>query len=959
MQNEQNEQIDIQEIFPNIQPTQKAPTMYMVNGIGTNVYGKRDYHAETGAYLKTYCLAILFIPVLAFRAYRVLDAQNGGWIFLGREPLSRFARGWNYFLLLGITSLIATGIWSEYTNSPEYRAQQNLAKAQQFQEQNNTAEALYHYILVARSYTSYAQQGQVEIDNHINNLDKSSIKDATKIVTVFVNQNYTQSNKNLLVQTMKVIEKSAQTDALGSYKLYNLTYKIGNKKQDAKLRQSLLESIVKQHPGKVSYASDLAVLYEQQQRWKDCQKILEPHGTKLIKYEGARILGQIYAQQGNLKMSDALLVPYVEKGIKSLKRIESEYERVWQRSRQDAINIMDRTYRYDRTTSEEKMRKIYMDYIQKHLKEDKNVKAKLEEYREAARIVNVAMDLGLVKLYLARTQQNEKEREKQLQKVEALFLSIQSVAGGSDRYQLTLGQVYYWMGKKEQGKKQFAEFLKQNKGQTVKSLELAEIYRELGDSTEAHKLAKEAYNSSTKEEDKMYAAQICALSSLDNEEKISWLKKTNQEDANNSALLNSALGNKALKEGDNANAQKYLQKAITSYQKQHKTSATLNNEALAHYSLFGIEGNPKHINNAARLLDEAVSLSPNDSIIIRNAYIYLLEKSICDVIGSRIDLKLFQSFLSDSILRFFYKNKSSKQQILKQLHNNETFKKAMSYMKKSMVLAPEKIDTYSKAAAFYFLLQDHESMHGLLTQLRSIQKYLPQKNYGGENLTQFISFFQQEANYYNGLATKSKNPTTIAIAGAYHLYYDFVLAQCGTNTNVAQTLKVAQDLYKKFPSTRAHRNLVSSLLLQTHVVLMQNKTYKGQIGKYGKDVGHEYLIATALRNYPQFKQTIVQNAHFKQAIKLIKKNTVSFPESTKVLYWVLLSTSGEQQAKSMLQNLKNSQLRNAFEEVNTILNATSVHALLDSYWFYTAVGQKERAQQILAAYQKRGVPFPK
>src|SRR5688500_16128436 len=81
--------INLSERFPQLRPIESAPSLFTLNGVGFGIYGSRDHDPETNSYIKTHCLCVLFIPLLAFRAYRVMQAPQGqGWYFLGREPLS-------------------------------------------------------------------------------------------------------------------------------------------------------------------------------------------------------------------------------------------------------------------------------------------------------------------------------------------------------------------------------------------------------------------------------------------------------------------------------------------------------------------------------------------------------------------------------------------------------------------------------------------------------------------------------------------------------------------------------------------------------------------------------------------------------------------------------------------------------------------------------------------------------
>lgn len=73
-----------------------------VNGIGVTLLGRRNVDPETATYVKTLAVTFIWLPVFVLRAYRVLDAPNGGWHFIGREPPSNFALAWNF---LGIPTV--------------------------------------------------------------------------------------------------------------------------------------------------------------------------------------------------------------------------------------------------------------------------------------------------------------------------------------------------------------------------------------------------------------------------------------------------------------------------------------------------------------------------------------------------------------------------------------------------------------------------------------------------------------------------------------------------------------------------------------------------------------------------------------------------------------------------------------------------------------------------------------
>lgn len=103
----------LQARFPRMTPTSGPPPMVRINGVGLTVMGTRDRDAETGTYVTTLTFTLLFLPVLALAAFRVADAPTGGQYFLGREPLSGLAKGWNAlvgFLFASFAALLVVGM---------------------------------------------------------------------------------------------------------------------------------------------------------------------------------------------------------------------------------------------------------------------------------------------------------------------------------------------------------------------------------------------------------------------------------------------------------------------------------------------------------------------------------------------------------------------------------------------------------------------------------------------------------------------------------------------------------------------------------------------------------------------------------------------------------------------------------------------------------------------------------
>ena len=71
----------------------------------------------------------------------------------------------------------------------------------------------------------------------------------------------------------------------------------------------------------------------------------------------------------------------------------------------------------------------------------------------------VVLELGVVQLQPRAALTDPVARRAELEAAEKTFLSIQKFAAQNDEYRLSLGQVYYWLGRSSEGKKLFDELL--------------------------------------------------------------------------------------------------------------------------------------------------------------------------------------------------------------------------------------------------------------------------------------------------------------------------------------------------------------------------------------------------------------------------------------------------------------------------------------------------------------------
>ena len=138
------------------------------------------------------------------------------------------------------------------------------------------------------------------------------------------------------------------------------------------------------------------------------------------------------------------------------------------------------------------------------------------------------------------------------------------VAGETDEYRLSLGQVYYWLGKQADGHKLFDEYLTSKSRAVPNLMQIGAKLRQVGAVPEARALAEEAYGKGNTEE-QHEAALFRSVIDKDPDDAIAWLNKADLSEPTVKASLAKALGNKAFEEGRDDEAVRQFHTAIDAY----------------------------------------------------------------------------------------------------------------------------------------------------------------------------------------------------------------------------------------------------------------------------------------------------------------------------------------------------------------------------------------------------------
>lgn len=553
--------------FPEMRPIRSAPELATINGFGASLSGARDHDAESGTYVKTHSVCLLFIPVFALGAYRVAKADSGGgWHLIGKVPLSTFAKTWNRLVMIAGVALVGCGVWAAYTSSDTYRAQRKLNRADEAAASGDLVTASRLYGEVATTRTEHAstarrnleqllerpelaelpvarvvnifrcaadirdmprafELGLALVKKHVETapvdsarllrtiarlspdeareelaelldgpLGNLSAEDTVSVLrTVAEMSQEPAHHESLLAWGMNWLEEHPQADPRGTLALLDLLEESPTADlaslDTARLRQ--WERIVAEEPDSVEAAVQLALLLENGwlENGDDADRIetlLTSHRDKLGTGEGARLLGQLLAAKGEFDESYALLGPYMEERLAELHVAQDAFEESIVRAHERAIASLQtgtasgfNYTAYDNATEDRQLTMVD-DYVALQAKDNGGIAAARERLIRHAAIVPVALDLGMVTLRRAENMTDADARRTELQKAEETFLAIQNMAGDTDAYRLHLGQVYYWLGKHEEGHGLFEELLTDHDRGYDILMGVADVLRDLG-----------------------------------------------------------------------------------------------------------------------------------------------------------------------------------------------------------------------------------------------------------------------------------------------------------------------------------------------------------------------------------------------------------------------------------------------------------------------------------------------
>jgi len=950
-----------------------------INGIGFTMYGKRDLDVETGTYVKTHVFCLVFIPVFCVGAYRVADAQRG-WYFLGKEPLSSFARSCNIGVLC--LSLIFGGIVAEsaYKSSPEYIAKQQLKKAEAALSSGEALRAAGIYSEMVRSGSAVveARAGlRNALQQCVTNAIPSKVEGAFKLLAAMKTRGDSPDSfvPDAWKQGMTAIERfrgepEAALDILGEVR------KLGQPTNGAaeSLQVELLKSAIAARADNTNRVVELALIFEEREQMPEAIKLLKPYQEKLGATEGARMLGKALLAEGNYEAAYQLLFPYVETRLEKLHAVERNYTNALAAAYGRAMNHLndgkaDQSFydSYKRGSKPEK-EQLVDEFVQKWMRTDQGLQRAVASLKTANQIVHVTLDLGIVQLNRAQALSDPAGRKAELEAAEKTFLAIRGLAGDTDEYRLFLGQVYYWLGRSPEGKALFDQLLAANKRSCGILMSLGRTLREVGETEQARAMLEEAYQNAPGDKERFLAAAFRARVQKDTEDQIAWLEKADSSEPSIQVALNDARGDKALDDGNRELAAKYLRQAIEGHKRLSQDAAELNNFGLAWLSLYRATGNVEDYTRGLNLLEQAVAMSPGHSLLLMNITHLFLTRACMDVVGDAIRYDVLKESPDTTMLMHLYRDEAERTRICERLRQDEYMKKAMGYIDKTLLLAPKDQRLYHLDLHLLSCFHDLAELQKLEQRMRIAAPDSAEANqetlevYRGEKENERLEKLQREVARYEQLLTLpavKEHAPTLRFARLRLVDMKMGRAAFGRTVDAGEILAEARALHAQQPNSATLRAVSAASFLRAHEDLKQKLPgYAALADQTRRSVSPRLLMAWLLDQNTDLARGIRTNPLVLQAIQTVKEGQRLFPSSPDIDEYALIRAVDAAEGANLLASLKADAFGRLRDRLQFELAPLAASCILEQYWDRTMAGDKSGAADLYRQAIQQGVPLP-
>jgi len=872
------------------------------------------------------------------------------------------------------------GGWQWY-QSPDQVAARRLTQAAQARAEGHVLQAAELYGEVARSQADVASQGATGLGSLLNaaTLQALPALDAAKVLQQAQGARAAGHPalpaKDVVALGWALVELHTAKDGMGAKAVLDAIQPLETDKAKwAAAAEPLLARIVDADPRNAPAAIEYALMLDQRHDCARCESLLAPHAAVLGKGEGARILGQAYAAKGRLDESYALLQPYTEEKLKVFVKQQADYESTVKSIENAALESLrgnkapaDFYTRYD-AADEAGKRDLVSGYVDDRMKASNELKSAVRGLRESSAIVPVALDLGIVTVQRAQTLRDPAARNAQFEAAEKVFVSIRGMAGNTDGYRLYLGQVYYWLGKQAEGRKLFDELLAAHHREPGVMVSVASVLRSVGSVEEARTLAEEAYEKAADNDLRWGAASMRSLMSIDAEDELAWLERSDRSDGRIRASIHSSRARIAELKGQRAVARREYGMAVDEYAKLPESAGQLNNSALVHLALYAMEGDPKERDAGIAKLDQALALMPSDSVLLFNNESAVSTAAAAALLTDKIDLPLLHRAGDYSLVDFLYDDEAGRQRVRHAMGDDPAIRKGLAYSEKATLLAPRNPRNYSFPGTIAVMVDDVPAMKAIAARATAarldksdskdaLRKLLDPAQYPKQ--AEEARAQAKEAAALMEQAAVQQKPATWAVAAQAWVECQLTLSRLGQPFDVEGIVRVSRKARAGSPSVGTLSMLLESLEARAAQRLAKaNPAFAAMMARHGRLVEASTLMTVQLDEDPAFRPLMLADPDIVETMALLRARETRFPTRTTPLAWLLFHYADPAYAESLSIRLKQDSTYDAYYQMSAAVESPQPDSVIKRYQYALAIGDRAQAQRLLEDARKDGVVLP-
>ena len=884
-------------------------------------------------------------------------------------------------LAAGIVAIVGgAGFWI-YHQSPEQVAARQLQQAATAQASGQLRQAAELYTAVAESRIPVAPQGASGLRTLLDATRLQAVPgtDAARVLVlaqrVRAAGQAVMPPKDLLALGWTLADAYTAKDAAGAKAVLDAIAPIETDKTRLDTAADpLLARIVAADPRNTAAAVQYAELLERRRDCSRCEGLLTPHAAVLAGTEGARILGRIYAAKGQLDQSYALLQPYTADKLKVFSEREAKYRETVTSIEKSALETLraghapqDFYVRY-KAADESGQRELVNTYINERLGADASLKAQIQALRESSSIVPAALDLGIVTVQRATKLTDTAARNAQLTAAEKVFLSIRGAAGDTDGYRLYLGQVYYWLGKQDEGRKLFDELLKSHGRGYAILVNVAGLLRSVGALQDARSLVEEAYRVGKDKNEQWGAAHLRSVMHIDAEDELTWLERSDRSHGRVRASIHATRAQIAARRGDRAGARRDFQLAAAEYAKLPESTDQLNGSGLILLALYGLDGDPQHRDKALTQLDQALAMMPTDSILLLNNIAAIGSAGVAAIVGETIDLPLMRTEGDLGMLEFLHNDKASRDRVTAAVRDNAAVQKALSYAEKAILLAPRNPHSYSFAASLASMLEDSATSRALAARAQSAQldfgdidRELKGRADGStlqRDLETAAGLTRQLHSLMQQPAVQRKAATWAVVADRW-VRGQVAMLLWGQPVAMDAVVDVARKARSRHPSAGSLSTLMEALQGRAAQRLMNlNPAFAASVGRHGRLLDVSTLITLHLDEDTEFRRLALADADVLEVMSLVRERQSRYPDKTSTWSWLLLRHVDDKAARALAARLLDSGAGAAQLDLAVAFSPRHPETVIERYHQALANGDRAQAQRALDDARKAGIAVP-